>query len=315
VKHWFNINGSKFRLGIVFALLSVLTVGANIGGTRPTKAACGMLPLLGVGSFCGGGGGCSPGTTATAFLARTSGLNPTYTAAYCNLLNGMDSNSLTAKFDALFILGSQDSTTAGLNLIANTFAPTLNSFPTFTANKGYVGADSSTFISIDTGIQLGVNTTQCSPPSSWPVSIVVQDNLQATSMGGACMGISPSGHQTRLFPWYSDGNQYWDVVSTTQNTGVAVSSSKGRYVVNRSGSSADQLYKNGSSIATSTTSGDSSPVSQDLYVLAVNGGTGASAFGCGNYIGAYGVSSSLSSGQVATFDGLLAAFGSAVGWP
>jgi hypothetical protein len=275
--------------------------------------AAGWFPLVG----SGGGGGCSPGTNATNYLARGS-FNGTYTAAFCTLINGLDSDSLFAKFDALLILGNQNTTDAALNLISTSFTPTLNGSPTFTANKGYVGADASSTIYIDTGMDVGVNTTQCvssSGSASCSLTLVVQDNLQASASGGVCAGTTTTGHQTRIVPWYSDGTQQWDTLSASQTTGFSTSASKGRFVSNRSGLATSQFYKNGSSIATSTTANDTTPNGTNMYVLAVENGSSAAVAGCGNYVGAYGIGSSLSAGDVTNLDGLLAAFGTAVGWP
>jgi hypothetical protein len=118
------------------------------------------------------GGGCSQ---ATAFLARTSGLDGTHTTAYTNLICGLVTDGLItgtmagsgsgatacgSKFDAIYILATQDATTAKLNLCSTTFSPaTLTGSPTFTADRGYQSAAGTDRIST------GFNASTASSPN------------------------------------------------------------------------------------------------------------------------------------------------------
>lgn len=88
----------------------------------------------------------SHSSEATAFLARTSGLDATHTNAYYTLIDGMVTDGDFAKLDALWIMATQDATTAVLNLVSTSFPLTLVNSPTFTADRGYAGNGTSSYI-------------------------------------------------------------------------------------------------------------------------------------------------------------------------
>src|SRR5882672_2331491 len=97
----------------------------------------------------------------TAFLARTSGLSGTETAAYKVLINGLVADGVFSLLDALYIFATNTTTTANLNLISTSFGLTGATPPTFTVDQGYTGNGTTQFL--DTGYvssTAGLNLTQ-----------------------------------------------------------------------------------------------------------------------------------------------------------
>src|SRR4051812_41014056 len=98
--------------------------------------------------------------TASAFLARTSALDATHTAAYSALICGLVSDGIWTKFDVLHIYATQDDTTALLNLVSTSYTGTANGGITFTTDRGYTGTDLSATKFISTNFVPNVGGTQ-----------------------------------------------------------------------------------------------------------------------------------------------------------
>jgi len=190
------------------------------------------------------------GATALAFLNRTTGLDSTHIAAYIALLNGLDTDSLTTKLDVLHVYATQDSTTAGLNLVSTSYTAFQSGSPTFTTDRGFTGVNNSASVYIDTIF----NPTSASSPnyvqnsahiSAWSVSNIGTDSkpIMGAQTGG--------GATTQIYPKFTDNNAYFRINDAGSLAGVANSNSSGHYISNRSTSSAVQGYRNGSSILSS----------------------------------------------------------------
>jgi hypothetical protein len=272
------------------------------------------LTLLGAGRGGGtGGGGGGGGPTASAFLARTSGLDATHTNAYIALLDGLDTDGLTSKLDVLHVYATQDSTTALLNLIQNLYNGVAHGSPTFTADRGFTGVDGSTSVYIDTGF----NPSTASSPkyvrnsahvSAWSLRSAVA----GSGSSGLIIGAQNSGVQTNIFPRYNDGNQLFRV-NGSATAGVANADGTGHYLANRSASNAVQGYKNGSSVLTNS---DASVAvfNSNIYVLAQND-TATPATGFGGQVPMASIGSSLSSTDATNFYNRLRTYMTTVGVP
>lgn len=117
------------------------------------------------GGFGGlGAGGRGHGTTdapqTTAFLARTSGLNGTETAAYKALINGLVSDGIFSLLDALYIFATNTTATANLNLCGTNSTITSTAAPSFAADIGYTGNGTTQFLNTNFNpATQGVNVT------------------------------------------------------------------------------------------------------------------------------------------------------------
>ena len=134
----------------------LLTLALCLATLTPVQSA-GVLFLAQAPS----GGACVPGTQATNFLARTSGLSTPETNAYCTLINGLVSDGIItgtmngansgsgacgSLLDALYIFATNTATTANLNLCGTSYTITPTSSPTFTADQGYTGNAATSFL-------------------------------------------------------------------------------------------------------------------------------------------------------------------------
>lgn len=255
----------------------------------------------------------SGGTTASNFLARTSGLDSTHIAAYTALLNGLDTDGLTSKLDVLHVYATQDSTTALLNLVSSSYNGTAYGSPTFTADRGFTGVDGSTSVYIDTGF----NPSTASVPQYVRNSAHVSAwSLRSAVAGGGSSGIiigaQNAGVQATVFPRYSDGNSYYRM-NGSGISGISNSDGTGHYLANRSSSSAVQGYKNGSS-ALSASDTSVAVFNSNIYVLAQND-TSTPATGFGGQVPMASIGSSLSSTDATNFYNRLRTYMTAVGVP
>lgn len=244
------------------------------------------------------GGGCSPGTHAAAFIARRTGGVDT-SSAFCNLINGLDTDSLFAKFDFFYVFATDTQANALLNLVSSSFNPTITGAPTFTANAGFTGTDtggaSSNFL--DSTFNASTAAGQYAQDSA---HVSVWSNTTAASVnGGIAIGMSAAGFAnfTAIYPRFSTANTFYSINENSINTGVANADGKGHYLSNRSGASASQGYKNGANVISPNTASQSLP-NVNTYITAINtAGTGAQV-GDGHQIMAATMGSSLSSTDV-----------------
>jgi hypothetical protein len=300
-----DVTATAPRLGLP------VTEALNGRGTAVTKVAANGLPVTfsTVPDWPPGGGSTSP--EAGAFLARTTGLDAPHTSAYTALIDGLVADGIWAKLDMLHIYATQDSTTALLNLVSTNYNGTAlgSPLPSFTADRGYTGSSGNS-TSIHTGF---TPTTAVSPKftrdlahvSAWAVNSI-------TSSTGFIMGSSRGGGAvTGIHAKYSDNSAY-SYVNQTGTTGIAMATSAGHILGNRSGSSATQIYKNGASVLTA------SPASVavdtlEFYTCAHN--QIGSAVGSAYQVAMASIGSSLNSTEAAAFYARLRTYMTAVGVP
>lgn len=279
-------------------------------GIAVTKVSSGGLGVVYVSAT--GGGTATPGPEATAFLARTSGLDATHTNAYTVMINGLVADGIWTKLDVLYIFATQDSTTAKLNLVSTSYPAVANGAPTFTADRGYTGTENSTSIYIDTGFDPTVGSPRFARDSGH-LSLWVLTNAQGT--GGLGYGIS-STISTYIIPRFTDDNCYFRI--NTVGAGgpgdnVANADSRGHYIANRSGASAQQGYKNGSSVVTNTVASVIVTGGQKFFALGYN--NTSTPKGYGQQEAMLSIGSSLSSTDAANFYARLRTYMTAVGVP
>lgn len=253
----------------------------------------------------------SPGATAAAFLARTSGLDITHQNAYTAFLNGLDSDSLTAKFDVLHVYATQDSTTALLNLVSASFNGTANGSPTFTADSGFLGVESSSTVYINTGFNPTSGTpnyTQNSAHiSEWPLT-----DFESASGGVGSIGASPN-NSSFMLPRYITGDAYF-LVNNAQFGGynTPTADSLGHFMASRTASNLYGGYKNGTSII-APVNGSTTLVNQNFYGLAIN--NNGAALGAGRKLAMLSIGGALTAGEVTNFYNRLRTYMTAVGVP
>lgn len=251
------------------------------------------------------------------FLNRTNGVTRSSADLYAALIDGLVSDGLWS-FDLLYVFAAQDATTARTNLAQSSFACTANGAPAFAAYRGYTGVDSSSTVYLDTGynqLNSSVSYTQNS------AHVSVWNNLDIAASGGgggAQMGIesATSTTQTFIFSLYNDSLAYLRMNEANPGAGVSTagwgSKSSGFYVANRSGSTAEQGYRNASQILTSTQISGALN-NANIYLLAADKtGTGGE-LGSANQLGAASAGAGLTAAQVQLFYSRLGTYMAAVG--
>lgn len=257
----------------------------------------------------GGGGG--PSAEYTAWKARTTSLDSGDDTAMTAFINGLVSDSVFSKHDALWITGLNDVTNMALNLVSSSFSLILNGTPNFTAHKGILGVDQSGTVYADTQYNPATNGINQGQDSAcfWAKSLTSTESVG--SLSGAILGAGDIGHQVRIFPRYPTDSFYSDANSLTQSSPVTVSNANNFFAVNRSDSSHVQHYVGTSSSATTETS--ASPPSRNVYLLATNSSVGPG-FGGNFRLAAAGIAGSLSSTDISNLVSRLNTLATALGW-
>jgi hypothetical protein len=243
-------------IGVFFALAAVAV------------RAAGWLPLVST-SAGGGTGSCSQ---SQAFFARA---NATHTngdsldTLICTNLLAASSATCTGGTtlwdcaDIIYVLAQPNSHDALLNLKSSSFSLTVNGSPTFTANKGYVGAASA---NLDTGWQAGTNGVRYTQ-NNMAIAAWVVGAAPICGLGNACgaaLGENAVSVLIDIYPHFSDNGFYANVQSGTGHF-FANSTEANFYLATRNISTTSITYRNAASNTQSTTS--AAPATVDLLLL------------------------------------------------
>lgn len=235
-----------------------------------------------------------------------------------SLIQGLINDGIWAKLDGLWIFAAEDHFQADLDLVNLRQGATDGSIgATFTADRGYAGADESTadhawntnFLPVTHGVNFTLNSAHM---SAWIRNSVSNSN------GGAMFGNSESSlSSSHLFlPYSGDANVYGrmtDIEATSSGPQGAVPATQtGHWVLNRSGASATQLYQSGTLRFSPNGTAASSMSNRAVAVLAILGDSGL-ALGVANSIAAFSIGGSLNSTQVTAFTARLQTYMTAVG--
>lgn len=182
---------------------------------------------------------------ATTFLARTSGLDATHTAGYTTLICGLVAHGIWPLADVIYVLSTQDSTTAGLNLKSTSYTLSLVNTPTFTADRGYAGNGTTSYE--NTGYNPGdgggpYNYVQNSAfMAYWPLSTGSTSN--AVGFGSLTSVQQSLGLDTTST--FIGGR-----INSASNN-LFSSNALGLITLNRSASNAAQVFYNGAQVQSS----------------------------------------------------------------
>lgn len=260
------------RLAFAFLLSLCVSAHAQMSGGA-------MFPGPGVKAYSGG---FSPGCTESSNWLTRLGSAPLYGLssttlrdAYDTMICGMVTDGDFAKLDALYIYATDTSTIAKLNLVSTSFSATYNGVPAessqFAAGVGYTGNASNVFLSMGLNPNAGgLNYTSTS--SSLGVYIPVS-GTRTTGQGWAAIGQCDNGGTCGtvyhdVFPKFSDNNAYAQFAG---NASAAMTNAMGLSIGIRTSATAMALWKNGSSVAsTSSATGGLPNSTGGIYVLGRN---------------------------------------------
>lgn len=256
-----------------------------------------QVAQTGAGRPTPGSAACAP---ATAFLARTSGVSggdqAAITAFMCGLVtDGLLTNASSGYcgtlFDAIYLLAMNvQANGANLNLCSSSFTLTPNGSPTFTADQGYTGVDSSATVYLDTGLNPSLGGTNFVQNSAH-FSVWSNTSTASTSSGGAAIGTDTAVNN--IFPQYSSGSAFFRINDSGGGFNVAVANALGFYLANRTGPSAAAGYKNATSLGAGGAS--TAPVNANFAILSTGPSGG---FGWGGQAMAATIGSQLTGTQI-----------------
>lgn len=212
-------------------------------------------------------GGCAE---ATAFLARTSGLDVTHTNAYTTLICGLVTDGVWSQLDALYIFATADATTANLNLKSTSFPITGGTTtPAFTADRGYKGNGTTDFLK--TGF---VPSTAGGNYTLNAASFGFYDRTNSTDTSATQMGIIDSTDDRDQIVVVAGGSNTSFRINITSADFVNVSyttDTSGMYAVRRSASNAYKAFRFGNNAGTATDAAISTNLPDvEFYICAVN---------------------------------------------
>lgn len=299
--------GSATAIGSASAASLVKIVAAGAAAGQATVAATG-----------GTAAPPSPGPEASAFLARTSGLDATHTNAYTNLINGLVADAVWSKLDLLHIYATQNSTTALLNLVSTSYNGTANGSPTFTVDRGFTGTDGSATVYINTGFNAATASSPKFVQNSAHLSVWNVTN-PGGGMNGAAMGTATpsSGAGNLIQPQSTTGNCALKANCNGQIDAIA-GSGTGHHVANRSGPNARDGYRNGVNIQSITSGANSGSIAVqngNIYAIGHNNLDTPVPVGSGFQLAMISIGSSLSPTDVTFFYNRLRTYMTAVGVP
>lgn len=272
------------------------------------SASAQTLPLLGVGGSGSSGAALDPATTAWVNAVTTAGGTvSTGQKGFVNtLIVGLKTSFGTNYFtscDRIWLLASENTQQATIDIV-NLGTLTPHNSPTFTANQGYAGNGTSSYL--DTSFQSGTNYLATS------ASFSVYDRTSRTGALAAYILGSQNGTQsTSLLP-QSGASQSIGAINSTTALFPVTGNAQGFYLVTTS-ASLEALYLNGSSTAASSSavSGQTLPA-DNIFILATNFVGSPASFQtdqagevslCGNFTGV----------QSSQFQGLINAYMTSVG--
>jgi hypothetical protein len=256
----------------------------------------GILNVLAAGKAASSTGGAE----ATAFLARTSGLNGTHTNAYIALIDGLVADSLWTAFDAIYIMATQDATTSLLSLVSATFNITAVNSPTFTADSGYAGNGSSSYL--NTNFNASTATTPNFVRDSAHYSVW---NLTNAKPDGGLIGNSNNSASWQFF----SGDSY--PRCNDAGSGYTLADPRGHLLSNRTDANTRKAYKNGSFENDAGVSASGAVVNANFAICsyATTGGYVT------NQVAAASIGRALTGTEITNFYGRLRTYMTAVGVP
>lgn len=260
--------------------------------------------------------GCQNSGHASAFLARTSGLDATHISAYTALLNGLDADLLSCKLDMLHVYATQDSTTAQLNLISTSYSAIVNGAPTFTADMGYNSTEGSLTDYIDTQFNTTTAVGAHFAQNSNHVSAWVVTDLGAGNPIIGAETIVAGANGTNINPRAtSPPNTAFFRAQTFGSLPVTNTNTQGHFVASRTTGLNQDAYRNGSSIGS-----DNDPASNlfnlNFHTLGENDDNTPNVnSNSGKQIAMASIGSGLTSTDVTNFYNRLRTYMTAVGVP
>ena len=246
---------------------------------------------------------------ASQFLARLPNApDSTHETAYIALIDGLVADSVWSKLDALYILAAETAGNAAVNLKSSSYGLSLVSTPTFTADQGYVGSAGSGQ-ALDT--QLVLTSASQYSPNSGHVGIYNRSNRAANS--GFTFGVLGANVRYLNAKLRNAVDNLEYDINTTAFPTVSNANSHGMFVVSRTGASALEVYRNGSSLGTDTDAAAGVPTTYSVYILTLNNQGTPHSNSVADQIAAFSVGAGLNGSEAATLSSRINTYMAALG--
>lgn len=245
---------------------------------------------------------------ASQFFARATGMDTTHQTRFSTLIDGLVTDAIWSKLDALYVFATDTATNARINLKSSSFGISLIGTPTFTANTGYAGNGSQALDTTYNALTSGQFTQNS---GSMGVYVLTNRTVDAniTHMGNNNVGDTIID-VVRLNAF---GNKDWFAIN--DNSPLAITgtgTAKGFGVASRTVSGTVNGYKNGSSIGSFTVT-SSAPNSMNFYILGMNYNTGTLIQGSTDQVSAAFIGSGLTATDVSNISSRINTYMTAYG--
>lgn len=266
----------------------------------------GKIGLLGLTRYKGGGVAYDP--AAVALFARFTTPPTTARKALINAcIVALKAAGLWTKFDAFYMLAAETAQAARQNWVQDAFNLSAINAPTFTADRGYTGDGSSSYLNTNlspsTATQFTKNSAHISVADRTSRAGITK--FQIGAQNGSGIGgyiVTRDASNLAHFP-LNDGDA---VAGQFANT-----TSAGRFVGSRTGSALRAGYMNGASLGTSTELAASGTSAFNFYIGGLD--NSGSLLASADQLSQASFGAGLSSGDVTAFDAAIAAYLTAVG--
>jgi hypothetical protein len=200
---------------------------------------------------------------ASQWLARAPTLDATHIAADTAFINGLVADGDWASFDIIRCYATQSLAIGLLNMVQNNYNGTANGPPAFTADRGPTGVTGSSTVYVNSGFN---PATAVSPKYTQNSAHLSLWCLTDPAVNADNMGVNNVAHilprwNTNTF--YGSANGGFSDLNTPNTVGL------GWYVVNRSASNAQQAYRDGNLLTSSSAASVAVP-NFNMYELGQN---------------------------------------------
>lgn len=207
--------------------------------------------------------------TDTIALLGTMSVQPTATRAGLidALIAGLKTDGVWSLLDLFYVLAAHDAQAARLNwLNPATFACAEVNSPTFTADQGYAGNGANSYLNTTF-----VPSTSATKAAQNSATIFSWSRTSAVTAGGGMIGPGTGTFAMNLVP-RNTGDLFAYRINQTTTTSVANTDGSGLFAASRSGASATQSYRNGSTIGSAGSVASAALPSVALNIGRVGGG-------------------------------------------
>lgn len=213
-------------------------------------------------------------------------------ALYDTLIGALVTAGVWSLLDVLYLLAASDSATALTNLASASFGATAVSSPAFTANRGYAGNGSTSYINsnYDPSTAGGQYSLNSGHMAVWDMTV-----RAGTNTSFLCGRHPSSGGEILIAPHFSGPNTYCRINDSL--TGMPDTVSNGFFTASRTSSSLVTGYLNGSSFGTKSNS--TGPVGAGNLFIGASNNAGAPFLPSTDQVSCFCAGGGLTSTQVA----------------